>query len=236
MKKLLLLLFISSLSLTSDAQNLSVPHYGIKTGLNYSNLNFTQYNYLFYGLKKPTDGYAQPTTTYNTGVKAGAYVDLKLSANWHLCNTVSYSQFGAITDLDQTWDGDILLGTDTIRTYGNKKETYFMDYITLDPTFEYYVNDWFTLNIGPSVSYLITNNVKRVVTEEGVERTQDAYDGEIVDVNDIDAGLNIGTSVYLTEHLDIELNLYIGMIGLENQDDGYSKALQATSFSLGYTF
>ena len=230
MKKLLLLLFISSLSLTSDAQNLSVPHYGIKLGVNYSNLNFTQYNYLFFGLKKPTDGYAKPTTTHTYESKVGAYIDLKLSANWHLCNTVSFSSMGAITNLDQTW------GTDTIRTYGNKKETYFMNYITLDPTFEYYVNDWFTLNVGPSVSYLITNNVKRVVTEEGVERTQDAYDGEIVDVNDIDAGLNIGTSVYLTEHLDIELNLYIGMIGLENQDDGYSKSLQAISFSLGYTF
>ena len=230
MKKLLLLLFISSLALTSDAQNLSVPHYGIKVGMNYSNLNFTQYNYLFGGIVKPTDGYAQPTTTYTFESKVGAYIDLKLSANWHLCNTVSYSQFGAITDIPQTW------GTDTIRTYGNKKETYKMDYITLDPTFEYYVNDWFTLNVGPSVSYLITNNVKRVVTEEGVERIQDAYDGEIVNVNDIDAGLNIGTSVYLTEHLDIELNLYIGMIGLENQDEGYSKALQATSFSLGYTF
>jgi hypothetical protein len=228
MKKLLLLLFISSLALTSEAQNLSVPHYGIKTGLNYSNLNFTQYNYLFYGLKKPEPGYAKPTTTYNTVIKAGAYVDLKLSANWHLCNTVSYSQFGAITNLDQTWE------TDTIRTYGNKEEIYKMDYITLDPTFEYYVNDWFTLNLGPSVSYLIENNVKTVITEEGIEVSTET--GEIVKVNDIDAGLNIGTSVYLTEHLDIELNLYIGMIGLENQDEGYSKALQATSFSLGYTF
>ena len=230
MKKLLLLLFISSLALTSDAQNLSIPHYGIKLGVNYSNLNFTQYNYLFFGLKKPTDGYAKPTTTHTVESNVGAYIDLKLSANWHLCNTVSFSSMGAITNLDQTW------GTDTIRTYGNKKETYFMDYITLDPTFEYYVNDWFTLNVGPSVSYLITNNVKRVVTEEGVERIQDAYDGEIVDVNDIDAGLNLGTSFYLTERMDIELNLYIGMIGLENQDEGYSKALQATSFSLGYTF
>ena len=64
MKKLLLLLFISSLALTSDAQNLSVPHYGIKAGLNYSNLNFNQYNYLFFGINKPTEGYKKPTTTY----------------------------------------------------------------------------------------------------------------------------------------------------------------------------
>ncbi|MBT3417531.1 MAG: PorT family protein [Flavobacteriales bacterium] len=230
MKRLFILLFITSFSYTLSAQNLSVPKYGVKIGINYSNLNFTQYNYLFGGIVKPTDGYALPTRTYTIESNVGAYIDLKLSANWHLCNTVSFSSIGAITNLDQTWE------TDTIRTYGNKKETYFMDYITLDPTFEYYVNDRFTLNVGPSVSYLITNNVKRVVTEEGIERTQDSYDGEIKDINDIDAGLNIGTSVYLTDHLYIELNLYIGMIGLENQDDGYNKTLQAISVSLGYTF
>ena len=232
MKKLFLLLLISSLSLTSDAQNLSVPHYGIKLGLNYSNLNFTQYNYLFFGLAERTEGYAKPTTTYTYESKVGVYIDLKLSANWHLCNTVSFSSMGSITNLDQTWD------IDTIRKYGNKKETYKMDYVTLDPTFEYYVNDRFTLNIGPSLSYLIANNVEILVTGEegGNNWTENSYDGEIVDVNDIDAGLNIGTSVYLTDHLYLELNRYVGMIGLENQDDGYNKALQATSFSLGYTF
>lgn len=230
MKKLLLLLFISSIYLTSKSQNLSVPHYGIKVGVNYSTLNFTQYNFLFFGLAERTDGYAKPTTTYTSQIKAGAYIDLKLSENWHLCNTLSFSSMGAVTNLDQTWE------TDTVRTYGSKEETYLIDYITLDPTFEYYVNDWFTLNVGPSVSYLITNNIKKVVTEEGAERIQDAYDGEIIEINNIDAGLNIGTSVYLTKHLDIELNLYIGMNGLENQDDGYNKTLQSTSLSLGYTF
>ena len=73
MKKLLLLLFISSLALTSDAQNLSVPHYGIKVGLNYSNLNFTQYNYLFFGLAERTDGYAKPTTTYTYFILSSWY-------------------------------------------------------------------------------------------------------------------------------------------------------------------
>tara|TARA_B100000700_G_C14985636_1_gene828673 strand:- start:125 stop:817 length:693 start_codon:yes stop_codon:yes gene_type:complete len=230
MKKLLLLFFILSIYITSKSQNLSVPNYGIKAGINYSNLNFTQYNFLFFGLAERTDGFAKPKTTPTYKSKLGAYIDLKLSENWHLCNTVSFSSMGTITNLDQTWE------TDTIRTYGNKEETYLMDYITLDPTFEYYVNDWFTLNLGPSVSYLIKNNVKIVVTEEGVERIQDAYDGEVIEVNNIDGGLNIGTSFYLTEHLDVELNLYIGIIGLENQDEGYNKTLQATSLSLGYTF
>ena len=32
-------------------------------------------------------------------------------------------------------------------------------------------------------NHLITNNIKRVVTEEGAERIQDAYDGEIIEIN-----------------------------------------------------
>jgi GDP-L-fucose synthase len=35
------------------------------------------------------------------------------------------------------------------------------------------------------------NNVDKVVTEEGIERTQDALNGEIEEVSEIDAGLNL---------------------------------------------
>lgn len=228
MKKLLLLIFIINLSFISKSQNLSIPHYGIKTGINYSNLNFTQYNYLFLGLVTPTQGKAQPTTKYNVGIKAGLYIDLKLTEKWHLSNTVSFSQYGSVTEIERTWD------TDTIRTYGKQTDTYKLDYITLDPTFEYYINDAFTLNIGPSVSYLISNNLKTEVIEEN--NIRENFEGEITDVNEIEAGLNIGTSIYLNEKLDIELNLYIGLLQLENLDDDYTKTLQATSLSLGYTF
>jgi len=234
MKKLLVLLFISSLSFTTEAQNLSVPHYGIKAGLNHSSFNFTQYNYLFLGLVKPADGLAKPSTTYNNGVKAGFFVDLKLSKNWYISPTVSYSQFGVITNQDRTWN-DTYPG-DSIRTYGFERNTYKMDYVTLDPTFEYRVTDRFSLMVGPSVAYLISNNVVTYVEEGTVVRTADAYNGEIKEVSNIDAGLNLGTSFFITEHLDVDLNLYIGMIGFENLEEGYQKAIQATSISLGYTF
>ena len=234
MKKLLVLLFISSLAFTTEAQNLSVPHYGIKAGLNHSSFNFTQYNYLFLGLIKREGGLAKPSTTYNNGVKAGFFVDLKLSKNWYISPTVSYSQFGVITNQDRTWN-DTYPG-DTIRTNGFERNTYKMDYVTLDPNFEYRVTDRFSLMVGPSVAYLISNNVVTYVEEEKEVRTADAYNGEIKEVSNIDAGLNLGTSFFITEHLDVDLNLYIGMIGFEDVDEGYQKAIQATSISLGYTF
>ena len=61
-----------------------------------------------------------------------------------------------------------------------------MDYITLDPLFEFRPNDKITLIIGPSVSYLISNNLVRYVEEDGSERTSDAFNGEIPGVSDID--------------------------------------------------
>ena len=234
MKKNFILLFVSCIFFTINAQNLSVPQYGIKLGYNHSSFNFTQYNYLFFGLEKPTQGYAKPSQIANSGIKAGLFVDIKISKRWHISPTVSFSQFGSETSLNQQWN-DTYAG-DTIRTYGFKRETFTMDYITLDPLFEYRPNDRITLIIGPSISYLISNNLVRYVEEDGSERTVDALDGEIPGVSDIDAGINIGTSIFITEHLDIDLNTYIGMMGFENIDEGYQRTLKSFSISCGYTF
>ena len=75
-------------------QNLSVPHYGIKVGYNHSSFNFTQYNYLFFGLEKPTQGYSKPSQIANSGIKTGLFVDVKISKRWYISPTVSFSQFG----------------------------------------------------------------------------------------------------------------------------------------------
>lgn len=234
MKKILILLFISAFIITTNAQNLSVPHYGIKIGYNHSSFNFTQYNYLFGGFIKPTEGYPKPTQIANAGLKAGFFVDIKLSKNWHISPNLSYSQFGSYTKLDQQWDNTYV--GDTIRTYGFTEETFKMDYIILEPLFEYRPTDKLTLILGPSVSYLISNNLLRYVEEENIERTNDAYNGEIPGVSDIDAGINLGISVFLTEHFDVDLNLYVGMLGFEDVDEGYERTLKAFSVSCGYTF
>ena len=221
---------MSSFAFNTNAQNLSVPHYGIKVGLNHSSFNYTQYNYLFLGLVKPDDGLGLPKTTYNNGVKAGAFIDLKLSKRWYISPTVSYSQFGVISEKKRTWN------VDTIRTTGNEVKTYTMDYVTLDANFEYRVTDRFSLSVGPSGGYLISNNVVKVVNEEGYQRIEDDFNGEIEGVNTIDAGLNLGLSFFITEHLDVDLSLYLGLLGFENIDEGYQKSLQAGSLSFGYTF
>ena len=127
----------------------------------------------------------------------------------------------AETRLNQQWDNTY--NGDTIRTYGFKRETFKWITSLLIPLFEYRPSDRITLIIGPSVSYLISNNFVRYVDEEGLERTTDVFNGEIPGVSNIDAGLNIGTSFFITEHLDIDVNTYIGMMEFENIDEGYKE-------------
>lgn len=230
MKKIFLLLCSITFGLSASSQNLSVPQYGIKAGVNCSNLNFTQYNYLFFDRHEATEGYAKPNTESNIGVKAGVFIDIKLTATWYISPSISYSQFGATTKLDRTFD------IDTVRTYGEEINTYKMDYVTLDPIFEYRPTNRITLCIGPSVSYLISNNLLKEVTDNGSIRSDLAYNDEINGVSDIDVGLMLGTSFFLTENFDIDLNLYIGMMELEDIDDGYNRFTQSTSLSLGYIF
>jgi len=230
MKKIFILTFSIFTFLNTNSQNLSVPHYGIKLGYNYSSFNFTQYNKLYFGLKNPTEGYAKPNQIANLGLKGGFFVDLKISKKWYISPTLSYSQFGSETRLEQQWD------TDTIRTYGFMRENFNMEYITLDPLFDYRPTDKISLIVGPSISYLISNNLIRYVEEEGIERTSDGLNDEIPGVSEIDAGLNLGISYFITENLDIDFNTYLGMIGFETFEDGYDKTMKAFSFSIGYTF
>ena len=176
-----------------------------------------------------TEGYAEPTTTSNTGIKAGVFLDIKLGAKWYISPTLSYSQFGSTTKLNRTFD------VDTIRTYGEETKVYKMDYVTLDPIFEYRATDIFTLTIGPSIGYLISNNLDKKVTNTPQGQNED-YNGEINGVSEIDAGVNIGTSFFITENLDIDLSLYIGVMELENTEDGYNRFTRSTNLSLGYKF
>lgn len=237
MKKIFILLFVTFLTSSYIySQNLSVPHYGIKLGVNCSNLNFHQYNESFLGSVEAIEGYSEPITKHNIGMKAGAFVDIRLTDKWYISPAISYSQFGSTTTLSRTFD------VDTIRTYGEEKGVYKMDYITIDPNFEYRLTRRFSLHVGPSVAYLISNNVERIVTDDNVIRTDLAYNDEIDGVNNIDAGINFGTSLFLTDHLDVELNLYIGIIGIEKEGINnylvteYNKTTQSASFSIGYTF
>tara|TARA_B100000902_G_scaffold373307_1_gene401131 strand:+ start:9127 stop:9858 length:732 start_codon:yes stop_codon:yes gene_type:complete len=243
MKKYSLLILIYFLTIDVSSQNLSVPSFGVKAGLNYSNLNFPQYNQLFFGSKDATEGFEKPENKANYGLKSGIFIDIRLSKKWYISPTLSYSQFGSTTSKDLTWDNTF--PGDSIRTYGMLKNDYEMDYISLDPNFEYRVNDKLSLVLGTSFSYLIENKITTEVKEDlnfnnnyenNEIRTDDAYEGEISEVSDFDAGINIGGSIFLTENLDCDLIFYIGMIGLENENDGYNRTLRSTLLSIGYTF
>tara|TARA_B100000902_G_scaffold275419_1_gene261192 strand:- start:436 stop:1134 length:699 start_codon:yes stop_codon:yes gene_type:complete len=232
MKKIFIL-FIAIISIGNlSSQSLTVPHYGVKVGLNYSHLQFPQYNYIFFGIHEAEEGYEKPNTESEIGdIKAGLFVDFQINEKWHLVSTISYSQFKTTTKINRTFEND------TIRTYGIETNKYELEYIILEPTFKFKANDRISLNIGPSFSYLLSNNLNKEVKDNvnGLIPSL-AVNGEINGVSDVDAGINVGSTFSISESLDIEINLNIGVIELENIDDGYNRFTRSSSFSICYTF
>ena len=237
MKKIFIIFFITSFTLSSFSQKLSVPKYGIKIGGNYSSINFPQYNYTFLGIIKKEEGYGEPSTKNIPGFNAGLFIDIRMSDNWYISPTISYNQIGAETNINKVFDND------TIRENAEEISTYKLSYIRFDPYFEYRItlkdknnlpSKTLSLNIGPSIGYLISNNINIDINPDVLGSNQD-YNGTIDGISSIDLGLNIGGSFFLTENIDCSLMLYMGITELMNEDV-YYKSVESTSLSIGYTF
>ena len=232
MKKIFLL-FISLIFIVSlSAQRLTVPEYGIKVGVNYSHLQFPQYNYIFFGIQEAEEGYEKPKNESEIGdIKAGLFIKFQISPKWHLSSTISYSQFNTTTKINRTFDND------TIRTYGIETNKYQLEYINLEPIFQFQANDIISLNIGPSVSYLLSNNLDKEVIDDIYGILPNLSNNAAINgVSDIDAGINFGSTLSINEHIDIEINLNIGVIELENIDDGYNRFTRSSTLAICYTF
>ena len=229
MKKSILLIFILSITFSTYSQNLSVPKFGIKVGTNYTNFNFHQYNYIFLGTSEISPGKAKPESTSNFGVQGGFFVNFKLNANWHYTPYVNYSQFSTNTKINRTFD------VDTIRTTGIENNEYIIEYISLDNNFKCMFNDRVSIYLGPSIKYAISNELNKTVVNSPNGLNED-YSGEIIRFNEIDGVIIFGTSLFITENIDVDLNMYIGILEVESNDDGYNRAIQSSSFSIGYTF
>ena len=140
MKKLASILTLAFLTIATSAQSLIPVKYGIKVGLNFSNLNITP---AIDGVK-PTDNSSQ------MGIAAGFIVHIPLSDKWFINPEVLYSQKGASFNYAFTHDYEL-----------NQRDEYkttnplTLSYVELNPTISYKANDKLALNFGPSVSFLI---------------------------------------------------------------------------------
>ena len=198
MKKLASILTLVFLTIATNAQSLIPVKYGIKAGLNFSNLNIT-----------PAIDGVQPTdNSSQMGIAAGFIVHIPLSDKWFINPEVLYSQKGASFNYAFTHDHEL-----------NQRDEYkttnplTLSYVELNPTISYKANDKLALNFGPSVSFLIGEDYD--YTQDPVrDITNTAHiltDG-LVETASLDVGLNLGISYFFTEHFFVDSRVYTGFI------------------------
>tara|TARA_B110000483_G_scaffold151482_1_gene180310 strand:- start:154 stop:858 length:705 start_codon:yes stop_codon:yes gene_type:complete len=234
MKKLASILALVFLTIVSSAQSLIPVKYGIKVGLNFSNLNITP---AIDGVK-PTDNSSQ------MGIAAGFIVHIPLSDKWFINPEVLYSQKGASFNYAFTHDYEL-----------NQRDEYkttnplTLSYVELNPTISYKANDKLALNFGPSVSFLIGEDYD--YTQDPVrDITNTAHiltDG-LVETASLDVGLNLGISYFFTEHFFVDSRVYTGFLEVasatqpyeeiinNNPDPDYTLKNSAIVLSLAYLF
>ena len=198
MKKLASILTLVFLTFATNAQSLIPVKYGIKAGLNFSNLNIT-----------PAIDGVQPTdNSSQMGIAAGFIVHIPLSDEWFINPEVLYSQKGASFNYAFTHDYE-LNQRDEYKT--NNQVT--LSYVELNPTISYKATDKLALNFGPSVSFLIgvDTTIQALPLMLTTNTTNILTDG-LVETASLDVGLNLGISYFFTEHFFVDSRVYTGFI------------------------
>jgi len=198
MKKLASILTLVFLTIATNAQSLIPVKYGIKAGLNFSNLNIT-----------PAIDGVQPTdNSSQMGIAAGFIVHIPLSDKWFINPEVLYSQKGASFNYAFTHDYEI-----DQRDEYKTTNPLTLSYVELNPTISYKATDKLALNFGPSVSFLIGE--KYDYTQEPVRditNTTSILTEGLVETESLDVGLNLGISYFFTEHFFVDSRVYTGFI------------------------
>ena len=198
MKKLAAILTLVFLTIATNAQSLIPVKYGIKAGLNFSNLNIT-----------PAIDGVQPTdNSSQMGIAAGFIVHIPLSDKWFINPEVLYSQKGASFNYAFTHDYEI-----DQRDEYKTTNPLTLSYVELNPTISYKATDKLALNFGPSVSFLIGE--KYDYTQDPVRdltNTTSILTEGLVETESLDVGLNLGISYFFTEHFFVDSRVYTGFI------------------------
>ena len=234
MKKLASILTLVFLTIATSAQSLIPVKYGIKVGLNFSNLNITP---AIDGVK-PTDNSSQ------MGIAAGFIVHIPLSDEWFINPEVLYSQKGASFNYAFTHDYEL-----------NQRDEYkttnplTLSYVELNPTISYKATDKLALNFGPSVSFLIGEDYD--YTQDPVRditNTANVLTDGLVETASLDVGLNLGISYFFTEHFFVDSRVYTGFIEVasatqpyeeiinNNPDPAYTLKNRSIVLSIAYLF
>jgi len=217
MKKITLFSIITLISFGVNAQSLLPTKYGVKVGLNIANVTST-----------PNDGVKNIETTPLLGVAGGFYMEIALNDKWYINPELLYIQKGASFNYDFThkWDS---IGTNQTNNEDKYATTNSLKlaYVELNPTIIYKASDKLALNFGPSVSFLISKDFVPNEKIIGESAPQNAVENKLATFGskDLDVGLNLGISYYLTENflVDAKVNTGFMKIGAVNKTTSTSK-------------
>ena len=217
MKKITLLSIIALISFGVNAQSLLPTKYGVKVGLNIANITST-----------PNEGVKNVETTPLLGVAGGFYMEIALNDKWYINPELLYVQKGASFNYDYThkWDSIGTNQTNNEDKYGTTNSLK-LAYVELNPTISYKASDKLALNFGPSVSFLISDDFVPIEKIIGDNPPQNAVENKLATYasEDLDVGLNLGISYYLTENflVDAKVNTGFMKIGAVNKTTSTAK-------------
>jgi len=228
MKKSILIILITLLTIGLNAQSLLPIKYGIKVGVNISSLSISA-----------IEGVKEPINSSQIGIAAGACAYIPLSDKWYINPELLYSQKGASFDYDFK------------HQYGNTNPEHnttnqlTLSYVELNPTISFKASDKLALNFGPSISFLIGEKYSQNPAKFNLNDSLSLITDGLVKAATLDIGLNLGLSYFITENFLVDARVYTGFMKAsevtqpykgEVPDPDYTLKNKAIVFSLAYLF
>ena len=242
MKKITLLSIITLISFGLNAQSLLPIKYGVKVGLNIANI-----------ISTPNEGVKNIETTTLLGVAGGFYMEIALNDKWYINPELVYAQKGSSFDYDykHKWDSIAINDANNLDEYATTNSLK-LAYIELNPTISYKASDKFALNFGPSVSFLISEDytyTEKIIGDTPPLNSVKPTDGTF-EVDELDIGLNLGLSYYITESFLIDAKINTGFMkvgtvtkitsiekhGNEKKEYNFELKNRGIIFSVAYLF
>ena len=199
MKKSILLSLITLLTIGLNAQSLIPTKYGIKLGVNIANI-----------ISTPIDGVKNIRPSSKIGITGGFYMEIALNDKWYINPELLYSQEGASFNYNYIHD----YNTNSRDEYTTTNDL-SLSCVKLNPTVSYKASDKLSLNLGPSVAFLMSSNY---LYTQNPTNQHTLSDGEFNEES-LDVGLNFGISYYINENLLIDSKLYTGFMNIGKSVD-----------------
>ena len=232
MKKQFILLITILICFNLKSQNLLPNKYGLKVGGNISSL-----------VTNSDEGVKNPTTSMGFGFAGGFYMQIPINNNISINPEILYSQKSSSFEYDYVYDYVI-----NQRDYYSSKSSITLSYVELNPTLSYLASYNLSLNIGPSIHYMISSKheYEQTLTDREDETTSPEIlaDG-VFDEQSLDIGLNAGLSYYLNENFILNTTIYSGFmkigdvlrpIDIQNDEPTTNLKLSNIRVSFSYLF